>query len=115
MSQLDFSTIIGALVLAASNLGAAKLLLTRSLDRQDKMDAKLQDHGILLVKSSEAQVAMTNTQATTVAALAKVQDSVRELYDSRNAHKEELVAIETLHEFKGCKTLNQGPKGGVKP
>jgi hypothetical protein len=103
MGQLDPSTIIGAILLALSNLGAAKLLLTRSLERQDKMDEKIQKHGELLSTASQ-------TQATTVAALAKVQESVKELYESRNAHSEELVAIDTLHDFKGCKVLNQGGK-----
>lgn len=103
MAQLDFSTIIGALVLAASNLGAAKLLLTRSLNRQDKMDEKQQEQTKIIAET-------VATQAQTAATIAGVQKSVEELYASRNAHKEELVAVDTLHELRGCKVLNQGGK-----
>lgn len=103
MAQLDFSTIIGALVLAASNLGAAKLLLTRSLNRQDKMDEKQQEQTQLIAET-------VITQAATAKALAGVQESVKELYESRNALDKAQGEVDLLHEIKGCKVLNQGGK-----
>lgn len=103
MAELDYSTIIGAVVLAASNLGAAKLLLTRSLDRQDKMDEKLQKHGELMSETAQTLKETVKTQA-------EIQTSVKELFESRNELKEAQVAVDTLHELKGCKVLNQGGK-----
>lgn len=103
MAQLDFSTIIGALVLAASNLGAAKLLLTRSLNRQDRMDEKQQEQTQLIAET-------VVTQAATARALAGVQESVKELYESRNRLDKGLGDVETLHNLKGCKMLNRGEK-----
>lgn len=100
---IDSSTIIAGGIVAVGNIGAVALLVNRTLSKFDANEARTNDHAVLLAQATQNQKATAET-------LAKVQTSIEELYECRNEHKEQLVAVETLHEFKGCKTLNQGPK-----
>lgn len=98
MASIDPGTIIGAIILAASNLGAAKILLSRSLDKIDQMDRQQRDHAVILERTVQ-------TQNTTVENLQHIQESIKELYDSRNSQNDNLVEINTLHELKRCKDI----------
>lgn len=100
---IDSSTVMAGGIIALGNIGAVALLVNRTLAKFDATEARTNEHAILLERA-------TQNQKTTAETLAKVQISIEELYDSRNDHGEHLVAVDTLHEIKGCKTLNQGPK-----
>jgi phage-related minor tail protein len=109
---VDPGTVIGALIIGLANLGAAKFLLRRSLGQQDEMAKTLSEHSL-------TQERIVLTQKTTAETLVKVQDSIAELYTSRNQHEKEfgrvdkeVSQIDTLHNLKGCKTFFQGANKG---
>lgn len=100
---IDGSTVVAGGIIALGNIGAVALLVNRTLAKFDATEARTNDHAILLARATQNQKATAET-------LEKVQTSIEELYECRNTHKEQLVAVDTLHDFKGCKILHQGPR-----
>lgn len=93
---VDVSTIVAGCIMAAGNVGAVGLLINRTLNKLDATETRTNEHSVLLERA-------TQNQKSTAETLAKVQESIEELYDSRNSHDRELTAVDTLHETKGCK------------
>lgn len=98
---VDISTIAAGCIMALGNVGAVGLLINRTLDKVDATEKATNEHSVLIERAAQ-------NQKQTAETLARVQESVEELYDSRNAHEKELTAVDTLHLAKGCKL----PQGG---
>lgn len=99
----ESSTLLAGALIALGNVGAVGLLVNRTLKKFDATEERTNQHAVLLERA-------TQNQKSTAETLATVQKSIEELYDCRNVHKEQLVAVDTLHEYKGCKILHQGSR-----
>lgn len=93
---LDISTVVAGVIVAVGNVGAVGLLINRTLNKFDATEKSTNEHSVLLERAAQ-------NQKTTAETLAKVQESIEELYDSRNAHDKELTAVDILHSTRGCK------------
>lgn len=101
---IDVSTVVAGFIMAAGNVGAAGLLVNRTLNKQDSTEKTVNEHTALLAAAAESQKATAET-------LERVQESITELYGSRNALEKAQNAVDVLHDVKGCKTFFQGGKG----
>lgn len=94
---VDVSTIIAGGIIAVGNVGAVGVLVSRTLNKVDATEKTVNEHTALLAVAAET--------------LERVQESITELYGSRNALEKAQNAVDVLHDVKGCKTFFQGGKG----
>lgn len=97
--MIDVSTVVSGCIMAIGNVGAVGLLINRALNKLDATEQRTNEHSVLIERA-------TQNQRTTAETLAKVQESVEELYDSRNELKNEMIQVNTLHELKKCKEID---------
>lgn len=95
---IDVSTVLSGACIGLANLGCVKLLIDRTLKQNDETTKLANAHSVILATVSE-------NLKTTSETLERVQTNVEELYDARNAHKENLTEINALHKFKRCSDM----------
>lgn len=95
MNTTEGSVVI-IIIGAASNVGAAALIIKWLLGKVDK-------HNELLPKISAQLETTTTTQQV-------ISESISELFDSRNELKERVVRIETTIKHNGCDSCGEKPK-----
>jgi cephalosporin-C deacetylase-like acetyl esterase len=87
--QVDWTQISVIGISAGANLGAVAFMVKHYTDKVDKQ--------------GEITPKLEQSICTIDKAIESITRSVDELYTSRNKHDQELTAISTLHEFRGCK------------
>jgi hypothetical protein len=103
LTQIDSSIAVAA-IMAIGQIGAVKLLVTSTLKKIDANTETTQSHSVLLAHTAEILATVQNQ-------VAEVAHNQKDLFESRNRQEKALVAVDTLHELKGCKiTLFQGHK-----
>lgn len=93
---IDISTIIAGGIIAVGNVGAVGVMVNRTLNKLDATEKTANEHTALLAAAAESQKATAET-------LERVQESITELYGSRNELEKAQNAVDVLHEVKGCK------------
>ncbi|MDT8419348.1 MAG: hypothetical protein RQ754_02865 [Desulfuromonadales bacterium] len=101
--SIDPSAVVVGGIMAASNIGGVWALIKVYMRRVDDTNKITTEHSILLARTAENQMATAET-------LTRLNQDVRELFQGKNRHSENLTEINTLHETKGCKTLYQGDR-----
>lgn len=107
--SIDPSAVIVAVIVAAGNVGAIKILVDRTLKRIDDTATATQDQAVIIERTVQAQKATAET-------LKQVQESVTDLYESRNSLEKRADRTDHLHKLKKCEdnVFFQGPPKGVK-
>jgi len=98
--MIDLSTIIGAGIIGLAQVAAVRSLVDRTFKQLDETSTSTIRNSALI---SETVKTLERVQAS----LDERMVNEKALFDSRNDHDKALVAINTLHEIKGCKTLFQ--------